>query len=125
MIRNSGKSLNQNGNAGYNNGNSGNHNGNTGNYNGNSGNNAGNTEIRYSSTSSNGSPDSGLSQAIVNNGEFTNDGKTFSYSWSTSGGDGTSPEINMEEVLALLKQRMARTGSSTCSRCTRNTKFEL
>jgi len=40
-----------------------------------------NSEVRYSSTSSNGQPAAGLSQEIVENGDFSEDGKTFTYSF--------------------------------------------
>ena len=89
-----------------------------------------NSQIRFSHTSSNGNPANGLAQEIVNNGKFSDDGKTFSYSW-TSNGEQT-PDVDLSEVMGLLGQRMqrqsaARPGPSRCrsSRCTRNIKYGL
>ena len=89
-----------------------------------------NSQIRFSHTSSQGNPASGLAQEIVDNGKFSDDGKTFSYSW-TSNGD-QSPNVDLSEVMGLLGQRMqrqsnARPGPSRCTsaRCTRNVKYGL
>lgn len=88
-----------------------------------------NRQVQYSSTASNGQPTTGLSQDIVDNGQFSDDGKTFTYSWSSQGQGGQVPEVNLEEVMNLLTSRMARQNgdsSSGCkSRCTRNAKYEL
>ena len=76
--------------------------------------------MSFSTSGSNQAPVDGLSQEIVNNGEFSDDGKTFTYTWTSDGND----EVNIDEVMDLLQQRLQRS-KRTLQRSSRSFKEDL
>ena len=81
---------------------------------------AGQTQVNFKSSSTGGQPTAGLSEQIIQNGQLSPDGNTFSYSWASNG----TGDIDLDEIMSLLTQKFDRMGPSL-SRSTRNIKEQL